>query len=319
MQILNTGSCTRCGGLILTDITTGERFCQSCGNVIIENIEDSRPERRSFLDNNDNSRTGVPNSLAIHDRGLATIIGRIGKDSTGKSLSVAMQQNMRRLRLWDSRSQTESKGRNLKAAFVELNKLKDKLTLTDAIIEKAAFIYRKAARKGLVRGRSIPNVLAAAVYAACRDAGTPRTISDFSEALNIKKKSVSASYRMLLNELDMKMPVANSIICISKIASKLGLDERITRHAGAILRDANDQEITAGKGPMGLAAASLYLACIKYDFKISQREISIASGITEATIRNRSRALHKSTKIMPQKHHKHHTISDEKSNQEIFE
>ncbi|MEM2161080.1 MAG: transcription initiation factor IIB [Candidatus Nitrosotenuis sp.] len=295
MQILNThGSCTRCGGLILTDGSTGERFCQSCGNVIIENIEDSRPERRSFLDDPDNSRIGTPNSLAIHDRGLATIIGNTSKDSTGKSLSSTMQQDMRRLRIWDARSQTKNKGRNLRAAFIELDKLKDKLTLSDAIIEKAALIYRKAVGKGLVQGRSIPHVLAASAYAACRDAGAPRTVNDFSVALNIKKKSVSASYRMLVNELEMKMPVIDSLACISKIASKLGLDEKVRRHAHKILSDANDRELTAGKGPMGLAAASLYLACVKYDLKVSQREISMASGVTEVTIRNRSRALRES-------------------------
>lgn len=295
MQVLNVRGCTRCGGSMLTDGSTGERFCQKCGNVVVENIEDSRPERRFFSDDSsDNSRTGTPNSLAIHDRGLATTIGSTSKDATGKSLSSTMQQDMRRLRIWDSRSQSEKTGRNLKAAFMELGKLKDKLTLSDAVIEKAAFIYRKAVGKGLVRGRSIPHVLAASAYAACRDSGTPRTLVDFSDALNIKKKSVSCSYRMLLNELEMKMPVMDSLSCISKIASKLNLDEKVKRHAHEILSDANDKEMTAGKGPMGLAAAALYMACVKYDLKISQREISVASGVTEVTIRNRSRSLRES-------------------------
>lgn len=280
---------------MLTDGSTGERFCQKCGNVIIENIEDSRPERRFFSDDSsDNSRTGTPNSLAIHDRGLATTIGSTRKDATGKSLSSTMQQDMRRLRIWDNRSQSEKTGRNLRMAFIELDKLKDKLTLSDAIIEKAALIYRKAVGKGLVRGRSIPHVLAASAYAACRDSGTPRTLTDFSDTLNIKKKSISCSYRMLLNQLDMKMPVIDSLSCISKIASKLDLDEKVKRHAHDILSDATDRETTAGKGPMGLAAAALYLACVKYDLKISQREISVASGVTEVTIRNRSRSLRES-------------------------
>lgn len=64
-----------------------------------------------------------------------------------------------------------------------------------------------------------------------------------------------------------------------------------------ILREANQKEETAGKGPMGLAAASLYMACIKYDLKISQRQISIASGVTEVTIRNRSVSMHKSRSL----------------------
>lgn len=297
MQTLKINcNCSRCGGSMLTDGSTGERFCQSCGIVIVERIEDFRPERRLFADDtNDKSRTGAPNSLAIHDRGLATTIGSESRDASGKALSISMKQNMRRLRIWDGRSQThENASRNLKFAFMELDKLKDKLTLSDAIIEKAAHIYRKAVGKSLVRGRSIPGVIGAAAYAACRDTGTPRTLNDVSDALNIKRKSVSKNYRMLINELDLKMPVIDSIRCVSKIASKIGLDEKTKRHALEILKDANDKEMTAGKGPMGLAAAALYISCLKYNLKISQREISIASGVTEVTIRNRYRALRES-------------------------
>ncbi|WKT57232.1 transcription initiation factor IIB [Candidatus Nitrosotenuis chungbukensis] len=289
-------SCKRCKGLVLTDVATGERCCQSCGNVIVERIEESRSARSLFVDSQDDrNRTGAPNSLAIHDRGLATIIGKMGKDASGKSLSVSMKNNIRRLRIWDSRSQTrEHIDRNLRLAFLELDKLKDKLTLSDTVIEKTAHIYRKAVGKGLVRGRSIQGVLGAAAYAACRDTGTPRTLNDVSDALNIKRKDISKGYRMLVNELDLKMPVVDSINCVSKIASKVGLDEKTRRRALEILTNANNMEITAGKDPMGLAAAALYIACLKYDVKVSQREISIASGVTEVTIRNRYKGLRES-------------------------
>ncbi len=299
MQTLNIEDrCRRCKGLVLTDASTGERCCQSCGNVIIERIEESG-SRSSFTDNHDDrSRTGTPNSLAIHDRGLATIIGNVSKDASGKSLSASMKNNIRRLRIWDGRSQThEHVDRNLRLAFLELDKLKDKLTLSDVVVEKTALIYRKAVGKGLVRGRSIQGVLGAATYAACRDTGTPRTLNDVSDALNIKRKDISKSYRMLVNELDLKMPVVDSINCVSKIASKVGLDEKTRRHALEILTNANSMEITSGKDPMGLAAAALYIACLKYDIKVSQREISMASGVTEVTIRNRYKGLRESLSL----------------------
>lgn len=177
IQVLNVKrNCTRYGGPMLTDGSTGELFCQRCGNVV-ERIEDFCPEQRSFVDDpNDKSRTGTPNSLAIHDRGLATTIGSESRDATGKSLSASMKQDMRQLRIWDSRSQTHEKAdRSLRAAFMELDKLRDKLTLSDPVIERAAGIYRKAVGKGMVRGRSILDVIGAATYAACRDIGTSRT------------------------------------------------------------------------------------------------------------------------------------------------
>lgn len=116
--------------------------------------------------------------------------------------------------------------------------------------------------------------------------------NDFSDALNIKRKSISKSYRMLVKELDLKMSIMDSISCVSKIASKIGLDEKTMRYAFEILKDVNDREATAGKGPIRLAASALYASCLKYNVKIS--EISIASGVTEVTIRNRYQALGKS-------------------------
>lgn len=301
MQALDSsGDCRRCGGLVLTDDSMGERFCQSCGNVVAECVEDTRPEHIAYADEHgDRRRTGAPNSLAIHDRGLATMIGNSNKDVAGKPLSTNMKQSMNRLRIWDGRSQVhESTDRNLRMAFMELEKLRDKITLSDTVIEKAAHIYRKAVGNGLVRGRSIPGVLGAATYAACRSAGTPRTLNDVSNALNIKRKDVSKCYRMLLNELDLKMPVVDSMTCVSKIANTVGLDEKTKRYAIEILKNASAMEITAGKGPMGLAAAALYISCIKHNAGVSQREISIASGVTEVTIRNRYRGLSKSLMLL---------------------
>jgi transcription initiation factor TFIIB len=261
---------------MVTDTSTGERFCGNCGFVIAEQIEDSGPERHFSKDERDDkSRSGVPTSLAMHDMGLATIIGALNKDATGKPLSTHMRHDMKRLRTWDSRSQMhEQTDRNLRHAFTQLDKLKDKLALSDAVVEKAAYIYRKALAKSLVRGRSIEGVLAAAVYAACRDAETPRTLNDVSDAINVKRKDLSKNYRLLVCELDLRI-----------------------RGALVILQDANDRRITAGKDPMGMAASALYISCMKHNADVSQKEIAMAAGVTEVTIRNRYKDLRKSLNL----------------------
>lgn len=291
--------CKRCKGSMVTDSSTGERFCRDCGYVVEEQIEDSGPERNfSKDDRDDKTRAGAPTSLAMHDMGLATMIGAVNKDATGKPLSSHMKHDMKRLRTWDGRSQMhEQADRNLRHAFTQLNKLKDKLALSDAVVEKAAYIYRKALAKSLVRGRSIEGVLAAAVYAACRDTETPRTLNDVSDAINVKRKDLSKNYRLLVNELDIKIPVVNSISCMAKIANKVGLGEKVKRGALAILKDANERRITAGKDPMGMAASALYISCMKYNADISQKEIALAAGVTEVTIRNRYKDLRKSLNL----------------------
>ena len=136
----------------------GEMNCSNCGYVIVDKIEEEGPEWRAFSkeEKDDRARTGVPSSLAMHDMGLATVIGAEDRDAAGRSLPASMKAAIERLRTWDGRSQVhEPVDRNLRQAFSELDRLADKLNLSDAVIEKAAYIYRKALEKGLVRGRSI--------------------------------------------------------------------------------------------------------------------------------------------------------------------
>ena len=283
---------------LITDDSSGETFCKICGIVVSEGSEASGPEWRSFAnDGVDKSRTGAGTSISIHDMGLSTVIGAVNKDATGKPLSSAMKQVFDRIRTWDSRSQAHtSTDKNLRQALSEMDKLKDKLSLTDIVIEKAAYIYRKAMERKLVKGRSIQGLVAACVYAACRDTNTPRTLDNVADGINIRRKDVARCYRLVHRELDLKIPVADPINNIPRIASVLELGEKIKRKAAAILRKAKDAGIVAGKDPTGLAAAALYLACITEGGNKTQKEVSVASGVTEVTIRNRCAGLRVFTK-----------------------
>ena len=236
-QLTSKERCPRCSKKgIITDSTTGEMFCSKCGFVLYERASNSSPERRFSDDTSNKSHTGDKTSLTRHDRGLSSIINPINKDSAGKPLSSSMKSSLKRLRVWDNRSNVNSSvDRNLQKALSELLKMKEKLSLSDAIAEKAAYIYRKALEKKLIRGRSIAALIAAALYAACRESGTPRTIKEVSSEINIRRRDLAVSYRMLLRELDLRMPVVDSVQCIARIASQAGVSEKTKRHAIKIL------------------------------------------------------------------------------------
>jgi len=286
-------SCLRCGKkAIVTDTETGEIFCGGCGFVLSEHLENPGPERRSFSgDGINRERTGVGTSLAIHDQGLSTVISATNRDATGKPLSSSMKKTLKRLRTWDSRSQNEPIDRNFRQAFNELYRLKDKLSLSDAVIEKAAYIYRKALEKKLVRGRSISGMIGSALYAACREVETPRTLKEVAETMNIKKGDLAACYRLIVKELDLHMPVVDSTQNVARIASKIGLSEKTQRYAIQILRKAEESKISAGKNPMALAATALYISCRKLGVNHTQRDLAEAANVTEVTIRNRYKGL----------------------------
>jgi len=288
--------CPSCLNLkIVTDQNTGELFCSKCGLVLTDKITDTGAEWRSFSsDEGNKARTGAGTSIRMHDMGLSTVIGAANKDSTGKPLSASVKSSIERLRTWDSRSQANSSAdRNLRQALNEMDKLKDKLALSDAVIEKAAYIYRKAMERKLVRGRSIQGLVAACLYAACRNTETPRTLDDISQGINIRRKDVARCYRLLFRELELKMPVVDPVKGVSRIASIAGLSEKCKRNAITMLNKAKKIGAVAGKDPMGIAAAALYLSCISIGESKSQKDISQASGVTEVTIRNRCAGLRK--------------------------
>jgi transcription initiation factor TFIIB len=132
------------------------------------------------------------------------------------------------------------------------------------------------------------------LYAACRDTETPRNLKDVEQAANIKRKDIARCYRLLVKELDLKMPVTDSVQCVSRIASKIGIEEKTKRSAIKVLKTAQENEVSAGKDPMGLAAAALYLACVKHGEDKTQRDIAEAANVTEVTIRNRYKGLRES-------------------------
>jgi transcription initiation factor TFIIB len=286
--------CTVCyGEKTVTDNSTGEVICNNCGIVLLENTEvNSEPRTFSKEEFESRSQTGAPNSLARHDMGLSTVISRADRDASGTRINANMKATMDRLRTWDFRTQASRPiDRNLMFASNEFNKLKHKLALTDTVIEKAAYIYRKAQQRKLVRGRTMISLVGASVYSACRELDAQRTLKDIATASSIKFKDLSRSYRLLLKEFDLKAPIVDPIKCVAKIANRLGLNERTARDAAMALATIKERGGSAGKSPMGLAASTLYLVCLKNNETISQKALSEASGVTEVTIRNRAKEL----------------------------
>ena len=302
--------CSICNALsnkLVTDPILGEVICSNCGMVISDKAEQSGAEWRNFSNsqarNNNNSsrhRTGNPLSLARHDMGLYTIIGQTDKDAKGQKLDASIRSTMGRLRTWDYRTQAyTSTDRNLSQAFDQLDRLKDKPGLSDAAVEKTAYIYRKAQEKGLVRGRETHSVLAATVYIACREMETPRTLKDIAEISNIKRKDITRNYRRLVIELDLKIPIVEPMKCITRIANKVDVSQKTKLKAMDLMSDVTKRGgISAGKNPMGLAATVLYLSSTitgeeEEKNNITQTMFAKTAGVTEVTIRNILKTLKK--------------------------
>jgi transcription initiation factor TFIIB len=251
--------CSVCkNGSPITDPECGELVCSGCGLVFSEKAAENRAEWRNFgSQNNESARVGSPTSLARHDMGLNTVIGTTNKDSSGQTMDASMHSTMKRLRTYDFRSQAHTPtDRNLMRAFGELGRQRD-----------------------------------AAIYIACREMGAARSLKDIGEITDVRRKVISRSYMILIQQLEIIMPVIDPVKCIAKIANKANLSEKSKRMAIDVMKDLANTQVPAGKRPMSLAATILYLSCLRNDEAVTQKDIAEAAGVTEVTIRNRIKDL----------------------------
>ena len=287
--------CPECGGgHLVRDYNRGELVCEDCGLVLDEQLIDQGPEWRAFdADQGEKrARTGAPMTYTIHDKGLSTEIGWKNKDSYGKSIPTRNRAQLYRLRKWQRRIRvSNATERNLAFALSELDRMASELHLSQNVKENAALIYRRALKKDLIRGRSIDAFVAASLYAACRLLGVPRPLKEVSKASKRLHSEVAMTYRLLVRELQLRLPVDKPYKFIPSIAAKLEISQPTEQLAVKILRKAEENKALTGKDPRGLAAAALYMACQETKERRVQRVIARAAGTTEVTLRNRYRGL----------------------------
>ena len=284
---------------LITDDERGEIICRPCGQVLTEGISNSDSILTHTLDGFlNNSQTGPKSSLTVYDKGLYTNIGARNVDFTGKRISSKTISRFKSMRVWDSRSKTKSTGRNLISALLLLDGVKQKLGLSNTVAEHIAFLYRKASSAGLIRGRGTPEIMAASIYAVCREQGIPRSLDEVSDTLNVTKKKVSRCYMMMIRRLDLKPELANPLDCLSKFCSALNVGEKTKRHAFEILQRANSLRIMSGSKPAVVCAGALYLACIANGENISQIKIAKNTHVSSPSIRKALVVLNKALTIV---------------------
>jgi transcription initiation factor TFIIB len=290
-----TNKCPECSSSNLTkDYQRAELVCKNCGLVVREEIADYGPEWRAFDKEQlyKKARTGPPTKYSIHDKGLSTTISWKNRDAYGRTIPTKQRGQLYRLRKWQRRTRVgNASERNLSHAFSELNKLSSQMNFPRSIRERAGMIYLKAAKKNLVRGRSVEAVVVATVYAACRLAGMPRTLDELSNISRIPRRDIGRTYRFIVRELKLKMDVPTPLTYVPRFCNKLKVDQKVKRKAEEILTKSIEKELISGRGPVGVTAAVIYIATVLCDEKKTQREIADVVGVTEVTIRNRYKEL----------------------------
>ena len=240
--------CPECNsGHLVRDYERGELICEECGLVIDDQFIDLGPEWRAFdvEQGEKRARTGAPMTYTIHDKGLSTEISWKNKDSYGKSIPTRNRAQLYRLRKWQRRIRvSNATERNLAFALSELDRMASAMGLPRNVRETAAMVYRKAVNKNLIRGRSIEGVVAASLYAACRQCNVPRTLDEVANSSRVGRKEIGRTYRFMTRELKLKLMPTRPQDYVQRFCSELKLSGEVQSKAADILKDAAKKELT---------------------------------------------------------------------------
>ncbi len=296
-MMLQHAKCPECQSARLKhDAGRGEVFCSDCGHILEENIVSEGPEWRAFdaEQRASRARTGAPLKYMSPNKGLVTEIDQYNRDVRGGKIAPSQQAQLYRMRKWHKRASiSNSIERNLAIALTELNRVASHLGLQESVRESSALLYRKCVEKGLIRGRQIESVVSAVIYAICRQYGIPRTLDEIANVAEIPKKEIGRTYRLITQELELKVPLTNPRFYITRFVTALKLSGQTQEKSIEILDQALAKGLISGRGPMGVAAASVYIASVLTGERRTQKEVADVAGVTEVTIRNRYRELKK--------------------------
>ena len=173
------------------------------------------------------------------------------------------------------------------------------LGISENIKQRGAEIFRECETYKMMRGRTTTVFSAACLYAASREEGTSKTLTDFTNACYARRSDISAYYRLIIKTLDIKPNIMSPVSYISRIGSNTvpPINVKTQQRAVKLLKELNGKE---GKDPVGLAAAALYYCCCLKGWDYTQRTIALAAGITEVTIRNRVKDMLNQLKDTPE-------------------
>ena len=286
--------CPDCGSAGILDEAHGELICEDCGLVLDDQRIDHGPEWRATTsqENAEQSRTGGALTETLHDKGLSTSIDWRNTDAHGNQLSKQKRRRLNRMRTQHEHARIQQAGEHtLKVGLGEIDRMASALGVPDSVREVASVTYRRARDDNLLHGRSIEGMASSALYAACRQAGFPRSLDEIAAVSRVERVEIGRAYRYLAGELDIDLAPTTPQEFVPRFASELGASREVESTASEILEATQGTDILAGVSPTSSAGAALYAAGLVCDRDFSQEEVGKVAEISTVTIRHHYRDL----------------------------
>ncbi|KAG9133744.1 hypothetical protein Leryth_018448 [Lithospermum erythrorhizon] len=285
--------CTDCkkNTEVVFDHSAGDTVCSECGLVLESHSIDETSEWRTFANesgDNDPNRVGGPSNPLLTDGGLSTVISK-PNGTTSDFLTTSLGR-------WQNRG-GGNPDRGLIVAFKTIATMSDRLGLVATIKDRANEIYKKVEDQKSSRGRNQDAILAACLYIACRQEDKPRTVKEICSVANgASKKEIGRAKEYIVKQLELEkgqsvdMGTIHAGDFMRRFCSNLGMTNQIVKAAQESVQKSEEFDIR--RSPISIAAAVIYIITQLSEEKKPLKDVSLATGVAEGTIRNAFKDLY---------------------------
>ena len=290
---------------LVEEHSSGDIVCGSCGLVVGARIIDMRSEWRTFANDDqggdDPSRVGGPQDEFVDIEQLSTTVA-FSESRAHKALSRT-QNNANQ----DKGQKSLLNGYKAIVAFCEQN------NMGGNVINAAKHIYKLVDKHKFLKGKSQELVVAGCIFIACRQNGVGRTFQEIYNITNMEKKDVGRVYKQLssflkrISEHEAKgsagldtvthyenTTTGAETLCkrfVSQLAFK-GNSARIANISVGLAQQANDVPSLAGRSPLSVAAACIYMACHLVGEPRPSAPIARIAGVSDGTVKTAYKLLY---------------------------
>lgn len=276
------------------DGTTGEVVCDVCGLVLETNalVNERAPLASRETASTEGQGYGPASSPLLPDKGLFSEIGPPSRDSHGHALSRDQSSRYYHLRKLNHRLRgPRTRQRNLGLAVAEVQRLTGVLGLSREVRESAILIYRQALDQKATRGKKIVALVAASVYAACRQCHVPRTLREVIDHSRASKIEVGRAFTLISRELRLALRPLEPRDYLVRFTQDLNLSRAVRTKVQELLDQVERSYPTSGVLANGILATIIYIACNLTGEPRSQDRVAAVAKVTPVTIRNHYKEL----------------------------
>jgi len=301
---------------LVEEFSSGDTVCGSCGRVLGERGIDTRSEWRTFSNddqgNDDPSRVGDAANPLLHGSQLQTEIGFGDGGLRVRELSRA-----------HNKSNHDKANKSLQSAYSHITTLCDSANISKPTAETTKMLYRLTDDAKLFKGKSQDAVIAGCLFIACRQNSQQRSFREIFKMTNVSKKEVGRTFKALETFLQNKKKLesgpkvaGNGAILdtsnfstggstsaenlMPRACAKLGLNRETQLIAEDCARVVNEHGIAAGRSPLSIAGACLYLVSNLMGQGKTPKEIGQAVEVSDGTIRTAYKLMYAKSKLIIQ-------------------